>query len=290
MQYFEMFGNRALYKDGWIAAVRHGRLPWTTGTYDFDKDTWELYDLRQDFSEYNDVAARYPDRLKELQDEFWVEAEKYQVLPLDDRFTERADPTLRPSLIEGRTSYTYYPGVQVPESSAAQTKNRSHTITAYVDMPQGGADGVLVAAGGVVGGYVLYIKDGHPAYEYNHITEDHYRITSSEALSPGPNVIRMEFRYDGGGLGKGGTATLFVNGKKVGEGRIEKTAWGRFSADETFDIGEDSGSPVSTAYASPNRFTGTIKKVVIDTQPAHLSAAEQETIRNAEREAALAAE
>jgi hypothetical protein len=285
-----MFGNRALYKDGWIAAVRHGRLPWTTGTYDFDKDTWELYDLRQDFSEYHDVAAKYPDKLKELQDQFWVEAEKYQVLPLDDRLVERADPTLRPSLIEGRTSYTYYPGVHVPESSAAQTKNRSHTITAYVDIPQGGADGVLVAEGGVVGGYVLYIKDGHPIYEYNHITEDRYRIASSEALSPGPNVIRMDFRYDGGGPGKGGTAMLFVNDKKVGEGRIDRTTWGRFSADETFDIGEDTGSPVSADYRSPNRFSGTIKKVAIDTEPANLTAAEQETIRNAEREVALAAE
>ncbi len=290
VQYFEMFGNRALYKDGWIAAVRHGRLPWTTGTYDFDKDTWELYDLRQDFSEYNDVAATYPDRLKKLQDEFWVEAEKYQVLPLDDRLVERADPALRPSLIEGRTSFTYYPGIYIPESSAAPIKNRSHTITAYVNVPPAGADGVLVGQGGVVGGYALYIKDGRPTYEYNFFTQDRYTVTSSEALSPGPNVIRMEFRYDGGGIGKGGTTTLFVNDKKVGEGRIEKTCWGRFSADETFDIGEDSGSPVSNAYASPNRYTGTIKKVVIDTQPAHLSAAEQETIRNLEREAALAAE
>ena len=264
VQYFEMFGNRALYKDGWIAAARHGRLPWTIGSYDFDKDTWELYDLAHDFSEDNDLAAQHPDKLKELQDAFWVEAEKYQVLPLDDRLAERADPTARPSLIAGRTSYTYYPGsVRIPESSAAQIKNRSHTITASVEVPRGGVDGVLVAEGGVVGGYVLYIKDGRPTYEYNWLTQARYKVTSPAALSPGPNVVRMEFHYDSGGPGKGGTATLFVNDKKVGEGRIEKTTWGRFSADETFDIGEDTGSPVSAAYAAPNPFTGTIKKVVI---------------------------
>jgi arylsulfatase A-like enzyme len=291
VQYFEMFGNRALYKDGWVAACRHGRLPWQTGSFDFDKDTWELYDLANDFSEDNNVAAKYPDKLKELQDAFWVEAEKYQVLPLDDRLAERADPTLRPSLIEGRTTFTYYPGkVRIPESSAAQINNRSYTITAYVDVPPGGTDGVVVADGGVVGGITLYVKDGRPTYEYNWISQEHYKVTSSEVLAPGPNTIRMEFHYDGGGLGKGGTATLSVNDKKVGSVRIDQTSWGRFSADETFDVGEDAGSPVSEAYSSPNPYTGTIKKVVIDTQPAHLTAAEQQTVRDLEREAALATE
>jgi arylsulfatase len=277
VQYFEMFGNRALYKDGWIAAARHGRLPWQLGvgsSVSFDNDRWELYNLAQDFSQSNDVAAQYPSKLKELQDAFWVEAEKYQVLPLDDRFAERIDPTLRPSLIEGRTSYTYYPGLHVPESSAAQIKNRSHTITVYVDVSQGGTDGVLVAAGGVVGGFSLYVKDGQLTYEYNYVTQARYKVTGSEVLSPGPTTIRMEYSYDGGGLGKGGTVALLVNDKKVGEGRIEKTIPGRFSADETFDIGEDSGSPVSADYAAPNRFTGTIKQVVINTQPAHLNAAD----------------
>ncbi|MDA8172665.1 MAG: sulfatase-like hydrolase/transferase [Nitrospiraceae bacterium] len=203
-QYFEMFGNRAIYKDGWIACARHGRLPWTLGTYDFNTDKWELYYLPADFSEDNNLAAKYPGKLKELQDFFWVEAEKYQVLPLDDRLAERSDPTMRPSLIEGRTKFTYYPGnEQVPEGSAPPIMNRSHTITAYVDIPREGADGVLVAEGGVVGGYVLYIKDGRPTYEYNYITQTRYKVTSSEVLSPGPNVIRMEFHYDGGGLGTG---------------------------------------------------------------------------------------
>ena len=290
-QYFEMFGNRALYRDGWIAVARHGRLPWTVGSYDFAKDTWELYDLAHDFSEADDLAAKHPDKLKELQNAFWTAAQKYQVLPLDDRLTERADPTLRPSLIEGRTSFTYYPGtVRIPESSAAPTKNRSHTMTAYVDVPRDGADGVLVAAGGVVGGYALYVKDGRPVYEYNFFTRNRYKVTGSHALAPGPNVIRVEFRYDGGGIGKGGLALLFVNGEKVDEGRVEATEWGRFSADETFDIGADTGSPVSADYASPNRFTGTIEKVVINTQLAKLSAEDERTIRRAEHTVRLGVE
>jgi arylsulfatase A-like enzyme len=290
IQYFEMFGNRALYKDGWIAACRHGRLPWTTGSYSFDNDVWELYDVRQDFSEYTDVASQNPDKLRELRNDFWLEAEKYQVLPLDDRLSERVDPALRPSLIAGRTSFTYYPGLHVAESSAAPTANRSFTITADISVPESGADGVLVAVGGIVGGYTLYIKDGRPAYEYNLFTQNRYRVTSSEAVPPGPSVVRMEFRSDGGGIGKGGTVSLFINHKKVGEARIERTAWGRFSADETFDVGSDVGSPVSNAYQSPNRFHGVINKVVIDIAPVHLTAHEQQKLLDAEHAARLATE
>jgi len=293
VQYFELLGNRALYKDGWMASVRHGRLPWHAGmgvSVSFDQDTWELYDLRHDFSQYDDVAAKYPDKLKELQDAFWVEAEKYQVLPLDDRLSERFDPALRPSLIEGRTIFNYFPGTRVPDGAAAPTQNRSHTITAHLEIPKGGAYGVLVAAGGVPGGFSFYIKDGRPIYEYRYSMVP-TKVASVEALAPGPNVVRMEFRYDGGGLGKGATVTLFINDKKVAEGRLDATIWlGRYSADETFDVGEDSGSPVSTDYASPNRFTGTIKKVVIDTQPAKLSDADQEKLRNMEKNVRLATE
>lgn len=290
VQYFEMLGNRALYKDGWMAAVRHGRLPWTGGTYGFDRDQWELYDLTQDFSQATDVAATHPAKLKELQETFWLEAEKYQVLPLDDRLAERFDPALRPSLIAGRTRFTYYPGtVRVPYSSAVELVNRSHTITAYTDVPPGSASGVLVAAGGVAGGYVLHVKDGRPAYEYNYATQVRYKVTGSEVLAPGPNVIRVEFHYDGGGLGKGGTVVLFVNDKKAGEGRLDRTAWGRFTI-EDFDVGEDTGSPVSNDYASPNRFTGTLRKVEIVTQPPRLSAAEEQELRALERNARLAVE
>jgi arylsulfatase len=293
VQYFEMLGHRAIYQDGWIAAVRHGRLPWEAGmgtSKTFDQDSWELYDVNHDFSEANDLAAKYPDKLKQLQEVFWAEAEKYQVLPLDDRLTERMNPALRPSLIEGRTIFTYYPGARMPDGAVAPTQNRSHTITAYLDIPEGGAHGVLVAAGGVAGGFSFYIKDGRPMYEYNY-AERRTKVTSTEALAPGPNVVRTEFHYDGGGLGKGATVSLFVNDKKVAAGRLEATIWpGRYSADETFDIGEDSGSPVSEDYASPNRYTGTIKKVVIDSAPAKLTVADREKIRDAQRAAWFATE
>jgi hypothetical protein len=293
IQYFEMLGNRALYKDGWIAAARHGRFPWQTmgaSTGDFDHDKWELYNLADDFSEANDVSAKYPQKLKELQNDFWVEAEKYNVLPLDDRFAERGDPSLRPSLIAGRTNFTYYPGAtRIPEPSAANTKNTSHVITATIEVPQGGADGVLVAEGGVPGGYTLYIQDGKPVYEYNYFAHERYKITSSETLSPGPAVIRVDFKYDGGGIGKGGTAALFINGKRVGEGRIAKTCPSRFGA-ESFDVGMDNGSPVSENYRSPFAYSGTIKKVEISIQPSALKASDKRKMREAELAAAMVIE
>ena len=295
VQYFELLGNRGIYKDGWMACVRHGRLPWITGrgsSKGFDEDTWELYDLRSDFSQYDDLAAKYPEKLKELQDAFWIEAEKYQVLPLDDRLAERMNPALRPSLTEGRTLFTYFPGARLPDSAASpSTQNRSHTIAAYLDIPKGGADGVLVAAGGTTGGFSFYIKDGKPVYEYNFVGQKHTKITSIKTLKPGQNVVRMEFRYDGDGLGKGATASLFINEKKVGEGRLDATQWtGKHSPDETFDIGEDSGTPVSDDYRAPNRFSGTIKKVVIDSQPAKLSTADQQKLQDMERTARLMVE
>jgi arylsulfatase len=282
-QYFEMFGNRALYHEGWIAVCRHGRLPWeNAGSYDFDKDTWELYNVEQDFSEANNLAAQNPDKLKELQDLFLVEAKKYDVLPLDDRFAERANPALRPSLIEGKTFFTYYPGAtRIPESSAANVKNRSHTIVATVDMPKQGGDGVLVAAGGLVGGYSLYVRDRKPVYEYNWFTQSRYRIASPQALPVGEAAIRVEFLSDGG-VGKGGKVELYVNDKKVAEGRVDKTVPVHYSADETFDIGMDTGSPVSSDYKSPNEFTGTIKKITIDLKP--IAPAQRGEIQKLERE------
>ncbi len=193
-------------------------------------------------------------------------------MPLDDRFIERGDPHLRPSLIEGRTKFTYLSGTaHVAENSAANTFNTSHNITAFVDVPKTGGDGVLVARGGFSGGYSLYLKDGKPTYEYNWFGE-------------------ARFKYDGGGIAKGGTVALFVNGKKVGEGRIDKTEPVRFSANETFDTGLDSASPVSTEYQPPFRYTGTLKKVEIDIAPAELSATDREKLRNAEHDAAMAIE
>jgi arylsulfatase len=293
IQYFEMFGNRALYKDGWIAVCRHGRLPWqNAGSYDFDKDTWELYDVSHDFSEYNNVAAQNPDKLKDLQADFLTEAKKYQVLPLDDRFIERADPALRPSLIEGRTHFVYYSGAgHIPEDSAAPTKNRSHTIAATIDVPKTGSpDGVIVANGGVSAGYAIFIKNGKPTFEYNWFTQARYKIRSSDSIRLGKNVIKVEFKYDGGGTGKGGVATLYLNDKKVGEGRVDKTVVGRFSADETFDTGFDSASPVSDEYKSPFKFPGTVNKVEIDIEPANLSQADIKRIELAMLRAAFGRE
>jgi arylsulfatase len=290
-QYFEMFGNRAIYNDGWIAACRHGRLPWENlGSFDFEEDTWELYKVDEDFSEYNDVGTKYPEKLRKLRELFWMEAVKYNVLPLDDRFIERADPSLRPSLIEGRTSFTYYPGaIRIPESSAPNTKNRSHTITVNLENPKEGGDGVLVAEGGIVGGFSLYVKEGRPTYEYNWFTQARYKVAGSEKLPVGRCVISADFQYDGGGVGKGGKVSLFVNGKKVGEGRVDKTEPARFSADETFDIGMDTGSPVSADYQSPNPYRGAIKDVRIELRASALSDAEEKQVRVLQQKAAVAA-
>jgi hypothetical protein len=293
IQYFEMFGNRALYKEGWIAVCRHGRLPWVNlGSVDFDKDTWELYDTTKDFSEYNDVALQHPNKLKELQADFMTEAKKYQVLPLDDRFIERGDPALRPSLIAGRTHFVYYGrAAHIPESSAANTANTSHTITATFDVPKTGGDGVIVAKGGVAGGYTLFIKHGKPTYEYNWYTQARYKIASSASVTPGKNVIKVDFKYDGGGIGKGGLVTLYLNDKKVGQGRVEKTeVAARFSADETFDTGLDSASPVSADYQSPFRFSGTIERVEIDVAPANLSQEDAKKIEITELQSRLGRE
>jgi arylsulfatase len=258
-------------------------------TGEFEQDKWELYNLADDFSEANDLSAKYPQKLKKLQDDFWVEAKKYDVLPLDDRFAERGDSRLRPSLIAGRTQFTYYPGAtRIPEPSAANTKNASHTITASIEVPMEGGDGVLVAEGGAAGGYTVYIKNGKPVYEYNYFAHERYKVTSSEALSPGPNVIRVDFKYDGG-IGKGGTASIFINDKKVGEGRIEKTCPSRFGA-ESFDVGMDNGSPVSEEYRPPFAYGGTINKVEINIQPSTLSAHDQQRIQDEERATALTIE
>jgi arylsulfatase A-like enzyme len=289
VQYFELLGNRALYQDGWIASVRHGRLPWVTGlgsTTPFDQEKWELYDLTNDYSQYENVAAKHPEKLAALEKEFWVQAQKHQVLPLDDRLTERVNPALRPSLAQGRTIFTYYDQARLPDSAAAPaTQNRSNTITAYVDVPKGGAEGVLVAAGGVAGGFSLFVKDGRPIYEYNFDGLRRVQFVGDTALSPGANVVRMQFRYEGGGLGKAADVTLLVNDRPVAHGTLPRTVWvGKYSTDETFDIGLDSGSPASNDYASPFDFTGTLHKVVVDASPANLTAADRERIQAVQQE------
>jgi arylsulfatase A-like enzyme len=268
-QYFEIFGNRSIYNDGWLAGTVH-RAAWefkprTT----LEKDTWELYDTRTDFSLANDLAAKNPEKLKELQDLFLKEAVKYHVLPLDDRTLERLNPALvgRPDLMAGRTSLTVYDGMTgMSENAFINVKNRSHTITARVEIPKGGANGVILAQAGRFGGWSLYLRNGKAMYTYNFLGLQRYTVAAERALPPGKATIRFEFAYDGGGVGKGGTGTLLVDGKAVASGRIERTQCCAFSADEGADVGADEGTPVTEDYKVPAKFTGTIDEVTIDLQ------------------------
>jgi arylsulfatase A-like enzyme len=268
VQYFEVFGNRAIYGDGWFAGTIH-KAPWETKPRAaLLDDKWELYDTTKDFSLATDLAAKNPAKLKEMQDLFMKEAVKYRVLPIDDRSVERVNAKLagRPDLMGDRTSLTLHAGMKgMSENVFLNIKNRSHTITADVEVPQGVANGVIIAQGGRFGGWSLYMKEGKPAYVYNFLGLKRDMVAASQAIPAGKAVIRFEFAYDGGGLGKGGLGTIFVNDKKVAEGRIERTQPMIFSADETADVGEDDATPVTEEYkAYDNKFTGKILKVKVD--------------------------
>lgn len=267
-QYFEIFGNRGIYHDGWLAHTVH-RAPWENKPRaPFLEDKWELYHVEEDFSSANDLAAKNSEKLKELQDLFLKEAAGNQALPLDDRFIERTNATLvgRPDLMRGRTSLTVYEGMfGMTENVFINTKNRSHTITAEVQIPKGGANGVILAQAGRFGGWSLYVKGGKPAYAYNFLGLKEYKITSPKALPEGKVTIRYEFAYDGDGMGKGGKGTIFVNGEKAAEGRIDRTQPFVFSADEGADVGLDGETPVTGDYKErDNKFTGRIQKVTVD--------------------------
>jgi arylsulfatase len=267
-QYFEIAGNRAIYHDGWYARTIH-RAPWEPkGRHPLDKDVWELYDVRSDFSLANDQAAKNPKKLAELQAIFMKEAAKYHVLPIDDRVFERLNARAvgRPDLMAGRTSLTLAEGMTgMLENVFINVKNRSKTITAEIEVPAGGANGTVLAQGGRFGGWSLYVKDGVPAYDYNFLGLQRNSVAATKPLAPGKNTIRFDFAYDGGGPGKGGMGTLFVNDDKVAEGRIQHTQAGIFSADETADVGIDLGTPVVEAIGSEakSRFTGRIPKVTV---------------------------
>jgi len=266
-QYFEMFGNRAVYHNGWVAGCLHGKLPWqTSGSASFDNDTWELYNIEEDFSQAVDLVDKEPKKLRELQDIFMAEAAKYNVLPLDDRFAERADPNLRPNYIRGKNRFVYLPGtVRIPEPSAPNTKNANHTLAAEITIPQEGAEGVLISCGGMSAGYTFFIKDGRLHWEHNWFEEERYRVSSTESLPKGHCVVSAEITVDEEGkFGTGGTVTLRVGEKVIGEGRFDRQVPYRFTVNETFDIGCDTITPVSEAYESPFQFTGTIKRVLVD--------------------------
>ena len=267
-QYFEILGNRAIYDDGWVAATKH-RTPWASAPDGpLDEDTWELYHVAEDFSQANDLAASNADKLSELQDLFTAEAIKYDVLPLDDRGFERLNAAIagRPDLMGDRTSLTVYPGMtHMTENTFINVKNRSHTITAEVEIPQGGGEGVILAQGGRFAGWSLYMKDGKVSYVHNWVGKERYTITSSEPVAPGKATIRYEFAYEGDKPGSGGTGTIYVNGEKAAEGKIVNTTPFVFSADETADVGMDESTPVTEEYAEgDNEFTGKIEKVTVE--------------------------
>jgi arylsulfatase A-like enzyme len=268
-QYFEMFGNRAMYQDGWLARTIH-RAPWEVQPRrPLAEDIWELYDTKNDFSLRKDLSAKHPEKLAELQALFMSEAEKNHALPIDDRVMERiiAEHVGRPDLMQGRTSLTLGDGMTgMTENVFLNLKNKSNVITAEVEVPEGQtAHGIIIAQGGRFGGWALYVKDGKPAYDYNFLGIQRFTVASTEALTPGKSTVRFEFAYDGGGEGKGGMGTLFVNDRKVGEGRIERTQPKIFSADETADVGIDLATPVVEAIGAERKslFTGHIPKVTV---------------------------
>jgi arylsulfatase A-like enzyme len=271
-QYFEIAGNRAIYHDGWFARTIH-RAPWEAkGRHPLDQDVWELYDVRSDFSLANDLAAKDPQKLADLQAVFLAEAKKYHVLPIDDRVFERMDAAAvgRPDLMQGRTSLTLGEGMTgMLEGVFINVKNRSKTITAQVEVPAGGGNGTILAQGGRFGGWSLYVKDGVPGYHYNFLGLQQFDLRASKPLAPGKSTLRYEFAYDGGGPGKGGVGSLYVNDEKVGEVRIPHTQAGMFSADETADVGVDLGTPVVEAIGAEekSRFTGHVPTVTIETRP-----------------------
>jgi arylsulfatase A-like enzyme len=270
-QYFEMFVNRGVYHKGWTAATRHS-VPWVVGAElpAIDDDVWELY-APDDWTQSNDLAAEQPEKLRELQRLFLIEATRYGVLPLDDRRVERFVPEIagRPSLIKGNSQILFGGMKRISENSVITIKNRSHSVTAQLAVPEGGAEGVVIAQGGAFGGWSVYFDEGRPIYCYNLLGIARFKVAGAESLDAGEHQVRMEFTYDGGGLGKGGDAALYVDGAKVGEGRVEGTMPLIFSGDETTDLGSDLGTPVSDDYASADSaFTGKIEWVQIDVDAA----------------------
>jgi arylsulfatase len=266
-QYFEMFCNRGIYHRGWTAVTRHS-VPWDMSKPmpDFDHDVWELY-APDDWTQAHDISAEDPAQLHRLQQLFVLEASKYNVFPLDDRRVERFDPATagRPALVQGNSQVFFRGMGRLTEFSVLNVKNKSHAITVDVGIADGGSSGVLVAQGGAFGGWSLYLHEGRPAYCYNLFGLQQFTVRAEAPVPTGDHQVRMEFGYDGGGLGKGGTVDLFVDGKPVGQGRVEGTVPMIFSTDETFDVGSDSATPVSDDYTPAGSvFGGRIHRVQVD--------------------------
>ena len=266
-QYFEMFCNRGIYHEGWTGVTRHS-TPWVMAPLPpLQDDVWELYDTSSDWSQAHDLAPEMPEKLAELQQLFLEEAHKYNVLPLDDRRVERfnADLAGRPQLVKGDSQLLFGGMGRLTENTLINIKNKSHSVTAEVEVPETGAEGVIIAQGGAYAGWSLYAKGGKPIYCYNLFGIQRFKIVGESAIPAGTHQVRMEFAYDGGGLAKGGTVTLYVDGRVVGDGRVQATVPMMFSGDETTDLAADTASPVSDDYTSHgSRFTGTVNWVQLD--------------------------
>jgi arylsulfatase A-like enzyme len=267
-QYFEMFCNRGIYHQGWTAVTRHG-IPWLLVGHEkpaLDDDVWELYDTTADWTQAKDLSAKQPDKLAELQRLFLIEATKYNVLPLDDRGIERALPEVagRPTLVKGDRQLLFGGMGRLTENSVVSIKNKSHAVTAEIVVPETGAQGVIIAQGGSVGGWSFYLKDGKPRYCYNLLGIQRFYVGSDTKVPAGTHQVRMEFDYHGPGLGKSGDVTLHLDGVKVGESKVDATAPMIFSADDTCDVGEENGALVADDYPVPNTFTGEVNWVEID--------------------------
>ncbi|MGE5103358.1 MAG: arylsulfatase [Betaproteobacteria bacterium] len=270
-QYFEVMGNRGIYHKGWTAVTKH-YTPWLPGTKPpLDDDVWELYDTTKDWSQSRDLSKEMPQKLHELQRLWLIEATRYKVLPLDDRMFEKINPDTagRPVLIKGKTQLLFGGMGRLSENCVLNLKNKSHSVTAQIVVPEKGAQGVIIAQGANIGGWSLYAKNGKLKYCYNWGGLKHFMVEGSTPLPAGEHQVRMEFAYAGGGPGKGGKVTLYTDGKKVGEGEIGATLAMIFSADDGLDVGEDTGAPVSPDYGSEgNAFNGKVKGVQLAIQEA----------------------
>ncbi len=287
-QYFEMFGNRAIYHDGWLACTTPKSAPWEDVTIVPEAakqdviigSKWELYHVTEDFSQAANVADQNPDKLRELQLLFYAEAARYNVLPIDDSKIERFNVSVRPSLTRSRSEFTYYQGQKrIPEGAAPDIKNKSFRITAEVMLAKGDEQGVVLTQGGLFGGYALLFQAGKPVFHYNLANMAHFNIAAKDALAPGQHTIVFDFQYDGGGYGKGGTGTLNVDGKQIAQGRIAGTVPMRITFDETLDVGEDTGTGVSEDYDMPFKFTGKIGKVIVTLGETKMSAVDQKAMQ-----------
>jgi arylsulfatase A-like enzyme len=294
-QYFEMFGNRAIYHDGWIAATPPPQPPWLLGTAKMPEVLngykWELYNIADDYSENNDLSAKYPDKLQELKEFFMVEAQKYQVFPLDNSILSRM-LTARPSATAGRTVFTYSGEMSgLPDGSVPNTLGKSYSITAEVEVPPGGAEGMLNTLGGRFGGYGLYLLKGKPVFTYNLLALEKFRWESQEALTPGKHTIVFDFKYDGQGFGKGGTGVLAVDGKEVARKTVPHTIPVLMTIDESFDVGVDTRTGVDdNDYQPPFRFSGKLDKLTINLKPQTMTAEEQKRFNDAVQQVNLSAQ